>query len=78
MLFSIQAELVSVTVTVTANDCQCHSGRLPSPVDFCWFLCLLSDKGPSHCCELIPHCKFDLHFSVLHGGGFFFTCWPSI
>ena len=42
---------------------QCRKGCLFSTLSLPFILCRLFDDGHSDCCEVVPHCRFDLYFS---------------
>ena len=47
----------------------------PSPAII---VCRFFDDGHSDQCEVVPHCSFDLHFSVISDVKYLFICFLAI
>ena len=57
-----------------------YKGSLFSTSPPIFIICGLFDDSHSDCCEVIPHCDFDLHFSwwLATLSIFTWTSWPSV
>ena len=71
MLFSIVAAPTSSPPTV-------QEGSLFSTPSLAFIICRLFNDGHSDWCEVIPHCSFDLHFSIISYDEHLFICLVAI
>ncbi len=57
---SILFPIVAVSIYIPTNSARGFLFSTPSPA---FVVCRFSDDAHSNRCEVIPHCRFDLHFS---------------